>query len=320
MTHLDRTAPSTRARREARGPVVVGVDGTSGSAGALRYAAEQAVRRECGLHLVHVTPGHVPVTPMLPDLPESIGRAGRAILQTAEDRVVADAPGLPVTATVSSGSRILELVAAARRGRLLVVGRETRGILERLVTGTTTAAVVARAPVPVVVVPGEWQPQQAGDRVVVGMGSARGSGELLRAAFEHGRARGLAVEVVHAWRLPDAYADRIEERTHRAAWLAGGSELLEREIAPWRDRYRDVSVTTRVEHDDAARVLVEASRAADLVLLLRPAPDRLLGAHLGSTARHVVAQASCPVEVVPGDVAPRTSPGRDLAGSAARLG
>ncbi len=320
MTHPEGTARSERTRREERGPVVVGVDGTTGSAGALRYAVEQAGRRGCGLHLVHVGPGHVPVTPLLPHLQQSVAQAGLDILRAAEDAVAAVAPDLPVTPTTSSGSRILELVAASRRGRLLVVGRETRGGLQRLVTGTTTAAVVARVPVPVVVVPGAWQPQQAGDRVVVGLGSARGSGELLRAAFEHGRAQGLAVEVVHAWRLPDAYADRIEERTHRAAWVSGGTELLEHEIAPWLDRYRDVAVTTRVEHDDAARVLVEASRTADLVLLLRPAPDRLLGPHLGSTARHVVAQASCPVEVVPGAEVPRPAPRRDLAGSAARLG
>ena len=39
------------------GSVVVAVDGKPGSAGALRYAVDQATRGDHSLHLVHVWPG-----------------------------------------------------------------------------------------------------------------------------------------------------------------------------------------------------------------------------------------------------------------------
>ena len=45
--------------RDSR-PVVVAVDGKPGSAGALRYAVDQAVRGDESLHLVHVWPGYLP--------------------------------------------------------------------------------------------------------------------------------------------------------------------------------------------------------------------------------------------------------------------
>ena len=54
-------------------PVVVGVAGNPGSAGALRYAVAEAERREAPLHLVHVMPVAplAPLTPLAPSGPGS---------------------------------------------------------------------------------------------------------------------------------------------------------------------------------------------------------------------------------------------------------
>lgn len=282
------------------GPVVVGIDGTSGSAGALRYAAAQAVERGCGVHLVHVGPGYVPVTPMLPYLPEGVDEAGRAILQEAVAAVTKAATGLVVTTTLAQGSRIAELVAAARQGRLLVVGRDDRRGVDRLVSPATTAAVTARSPVPVVVVPAGWEVSGPGGRIVVGLRSSAHSARVLDAAFERARACGATLEVVHAWKLPDPYADRIEERTHAASWTVEGTGLVKQELTWWRAEYSEVPVVVRVEHDVAARALLRAAEGATLVLLARPPGWQFLGPHLGGTARAVLAAAPCPVEVVPG--------------------
>ena len=52
-------SPTTR-------PVVVGVDGRPGSAGALRYAVTEARRRGAPLKLVHVVPDNYSVGPLIP--------------------------------------------------------------------------------------------------------------------------------------------------------------------------------------------------------------------------------------------------------------
>jgi nucleotide-binding universal stress UspA family protein len=117
--------------------VVVAVDGTSRSDGALKYAAEEAradglsLRRSLGI--VHVSPDYVPMTPLLPYLPADVEAEGRAILGEAEERVHAIAPELDVVPELRKGSRAGGILDAAAGADLLVVGHETRGGIEKVV-------------------------------------------------------------------------------------------------------------------------------------------------------------------------------------------
>ena len=301
------------------GPVAVGVDGGPGSAGALRYATEEARRTGAELHLVHVSPSYPPMAPMTPSLPAEIASTGTAILQQAREAVARIAPELKVGATRHTGSRVAELVSSAEGARLLVIGRETRSGLERLLAGGTTAAVAAHSSVPVVAVPSDWEPSAAAGPIVVGLKSQAHATELLGAAFRRAGATGAPIEVVHAWKLPDAYVDRIEERTAGAAWLTRGTELVERELAPWRRDFPDTTVTVTVVHDDPANALVSAAKDARLLILVRRLPSRVLGSHLGGTARAVMRVASCPVEVVPATQSLTDAPGLELERSGALL-
>ena len=62
--------------------IVVGVDGSDGSAAAIRYGADRAYESGRGLHLVHVAPVFIPLsgavplgTPYMPQDFDSIGQA-----------------------------------------------------------------------------------------------------------------------------------------------------------------------------------------------------------------------------------------------------
>jgi len=301
------------------GPVVVGVDGGPGSSGALRYAVEEARRTGAELHLVHVSPSYPPMSPMMPSLPADIASTGNEILKQARNEVTELAPELGVETIRHTGSRVAELVTGAEGARLLVVGHETRSGLERLLAGGTTASVAAHASAPVVAVPSEWTPEAATGPIVVGLKSQAHAEELLGAAFHRAEATGAPIEVVHAWKLPDEYLDRIEERTHGEYWLTRGSELVEKELAPWRRDYPNTPVTVRVVHDEPAHALVDASRDARLLMLVRRLPSRVLGSHLGGTARAVLRAAPCPVEVVPAVRALTDAPGLELEKSGAML-
>ena len=75
-------------------------------------------------------------------------------------------------------------------------------------------------------------------------------------------------------------------------------------MRPWRAVYPDVDATIRVVHDRPGHALVEASAAADLLVLVRRAHGVPSATHLGGTARGVLRHAECPVMVVPPTKAP----------------
>ncbi|MGB3829915.1 MAG: universal stress protein [Ornithinimicrobium sp.] len=280
--------------------VVVGIDGTGGSDGALRYGVEQARAQGCGLTLVHVGPRYdADVTPILPYVPQQVDGAGLAILAEAEDLVNQLAPQVKCATDLRHGSRISALLEAAAGGRSLVLGREVDRGAQRLLFGATTAAVVARACVPTAVITGTWQAARTPRRVVVGLRTAEHCDELFAAAFGQASAQAAGLEVVHAWKIPDPYIASVHDRYHANKWVTAGTEMVERVLTSWRDRYPDVPVTVRVVHAEPARALLAAAEGAEmLVLLRRPVPE-LWGAHLGKTARAVIGAAPCPVHVLP---------------------
>lgn len=279
--------------------VVVAIDGTTGSDGALRYGVEQARARGCEVRLVHVGPLYEASTSMLPYIPHLTDEAAVAILAEAETKAAQFFDQVKVTTELRNGSRIRDLLDASEDAELLVLGRETHTGIERLLSGATTAAVVARSTVPTCVIPSDWTANPETGRVVVGLRAAEHTDELFASAFKAATAHAATIEVVHAWKMPDPYIDSIESHDHATAWMAAGTDMIERALSPWRDRYPDIIVDVRVVHADPARALLAAAEGATLLLLLRRPTPKLLGPHLGGTARRVIAAATCPVDVLP---------------------
>lgn len=287
--------------------VVVAVDGTARSEGALKYAAHHASTNGSHLRIVHVSPDYLPLASYLPYLPRDVESEGRAILRDAQDLARALQPGLRVVTELLKGSRADGVLRSATGATLLVVGHETRVGAERILTGATTAKVAARAQCPVVVVPAAWEPGAATGRVVLGIKSPSHADELMAEAFEIAAARGAALVLLHAWGLPDPYADAIEQRTHADQWIEEGELMLDRILEEWREGYPDVPVETRVSHGSPADALVAAGDGADLVLLVRRAHDLMPG-HLGGVTRRVLQLSRCPVEILPASSIPVVIP------------
>jgi nucleotide-binding universal stress UspA family protein len=289
------------------GPVVVGVDGTPGSAGALRYAAAEAERRDAPLRLVHVLPVTAPVWPGVPmtaiagtELREVAG----SILDGAREAVSVLAPGLDVSTRLSAGSRSGALVEASQDAQVVVVGRETQHGVDRILVGAVTAAVAAHAPCEVAVVPSFWNGDHPRNRVVVGLKTRTNAHALLGEAFAQARARGADLTIVTAWELPDPYLDRIEVRTHADEWEADGRRVIEDVVAKWRGEYTDVAIDVRVQHGRAMEVLLAASRDSDLLLVSRRHHALPPYGHLGGVAHAVLRVSDVPVIVVPFTGAP----------------
>lgn len=293
--------------------VVLAVDGKPGSAGALRYSVDQAVRGGDSLHLVHLWPGHLPQD-LVPVVAWAALRAeGRKVLDRSTASARDIAPGLEITTELVVGPPVAGVLAAVRGGRLLVVGRSPRHRVEAP-GGGTPAALATRAECPVVVVPSSWTEGPAVGRIVVALKSHTHARELLSHAFEIAQQRDARIVVVTAWELYDPTMDREEFTEHAAEWETEGLRVLDGLVEEWRSSYPRVPVDLRVTHGRAATVLQHASADADLLLLARRLHFVPPFGRLGATAHSVLRTSRCPVEVVPAGVVARV-PALSSAGS-----
>ncbi|MFC4783581.1 universal stress protein [Nocardioides sp. MAHUQ-72] len=280
-------------------PVVVGVDGSPSSIQAVRYAVAEAARLEVGVRLVHVSPDYTPTTPMLPLIRDDFEQVGRKILGEALGVVAEVDPGCEVSSVLRTGPTVTTLLDAAEGAHLVALGRQHRSRAEAVFTGSTTVGAAGRADCPVVCVPPTWSDESTRGRVVVGVRSPAHSTELLGQAFAAARLRGARLVVLHAWKLPGAYDDIVEARTH-----ADDRALeMEREIDPLLETFRqghpDVEVELSVVHEQPVRALLRAAAGAELLVVVRRAHGLPLTSHLGGTGRTLLREAECPVEVVP---------------------
>lgn len=288
------------ARTTAMGalPVVAGIDGSGNGAAVVRYAAAEAKRTGSALLLVHVIPDCVAMSAMLPLAPWELEAKARAIVETAVDVASATLPPDRITTSLLDGARTTCLVRAGDGASQIVLGREARSNLQRVVTGATTIGVAARAACPTIAVPPDWEARPRAGRVVAGIKTTGHSEALLRHAFIAASRLGAELVLMHAWEMPSGYDDLIAGRVAREAWSDALRHEVEQPLAAWRAAFPEVAVHLEVVHGQAARLLRDASGDADLLLLTRRVHG-LPGGHLGGTGRLLLRESACPVEVVP---------------------
>lgn len=284
-------------------PIVVGVNGSAGSSAAIRYAAHEAQRLGSSVQLAHVIPNLVPLTPMFPIAPTDLDSAAREILHEAAEEARPLVGTQHLTTVLLDGPRVPSLLRTADHARMVVVGHERRSTMEHLITGSTLTGLAARAVCPIVSVPEEWVPREEHGCIVVGIKSTEHSAGLVRRALEIAGERKARVVLVHAWALPQEYDDLISSRIEIEEWAERARRSIERSLSGLREAYAQVPIEVRVVHGQAARVLQHASEEADLLVLARRAHAFPFG-HLGGTARALLRESACPVEIVPPADAP----------------
>jgi nucleotide-binding universal stress UspA family protein len=139
-------------RLRSRGPVVVGVDGSAGSAAAVTYAAELAERESTSLCAVHALS---PVTDALgfvsgPDDPQVT--QAQALLAETVAGVAVDHPDLHVEQVLAQTHPVEALLRHSRGARLVVVGSRGLGGVRSMVLGSVSREVLHHASCPVLVV------------------------------------------------------------------------------------------------------------------------------------------------------------------------
>lgn len=283
------------------GPAVVaGVDGSTSSLEAVRWAAREAGRRRAPLRLVAavgwVTTPHQYGDPRTgPDVRDVLLRQARADLAEAAQAAADAAPGPEPEREVLDGFAVPCLADESRTAQLVAIGDRGLGGVAGLLVGSVAVGLVAHAGCPVVVVRG--RSDATGGPVVVGVDGTPVSEAALAFAFEAAAVRRAPLLAVHAWRelfvdpvtLPSLDWDAVEQEEQ--------AELAER-LAGWQEKHPDVEVQRLVVRDRPARVLVEESAHAQLVVVGSHGRGGVAGLLLGSVGHAVLHRASCPVVIV----------------------
>jgi nucleotide-binding universal stress UspA family protein len=140
------------------------------------------------------------------------------------------------------------------------------------------------------------------NQVIVGVDGSENSRAALHWAYDEAAHHGAALTVVMTWHVPTlplvppygAAAERGYETQPKDSALA----LLDAFVADLVPRTPAVDVRTSIEEGSPAKVLIERSKDADLLVVGSRGHDGFAGMLLGSVSQHLVAHAECPVVVI----------------------
>jgi nucleotide-binding universal stress UspA family protein len=139
------------------------------------------------------------------------------------------------------------------------------------------------------------------ERIVVGVDGSETAELATRWAATEARCRGASLELVAAWEVPtNTYGFGMAPITEDIVkgLQQAAEEIVGNAIDVVRDETGDIDVTTTVVEGQAARVLLDAARDADLLVV----GSRGLGGFrellLGSVSQQCAHYAACPVVIV----------------------
>jgi nucleotide-binding universal stress UspA family protein len=278
--------------------IIVGIDGSSSSDAALRWAAAEAVCRGSVLRVLHAYEWRhagarfvagPPVQKAAEDLACGIVDSGLAEVRSL-------APAVEVVGGAALGQAGPALVSASDNAAMVVLGSRGHGGFASLLLGSVGHQVAQHSHCPVVVVRG--RPDPAGP-VVVGVDGSPAADRALGLAFEHAKAHlcGLvAVRVVadaaSTWATGSpGYSGEAEER------LAAERAILADAVAPWREKFPEVEMEVVAADGHAAEVLAGLSATARLLVVGTRGHGGFAGLLLGSVSQQVLHHSECPVLV-----------------------
>jgi nucleotide-binding universal stress UspA family protein len=139
-------------------------------------------------------------------------------------------------------------------------------------------------------------------RIVVGIDGSQQSNDALRWAGYFGAVMSARLEVVTAWEYPPSFGwaaiapewDPVREMTR----------VLEQSVAAVFGDQPPEDMTLLVKEGGAAKVLLDASDGAAMLVVGSRGHGGFSGLLLGSVSANVAEHAACPVFIVHGDEAP----------------
>jgi len=167
--------------------IIVGIDGSTGSARALDWAATEADLAGCGLEIVHALniprpSGIYAKARISTDSAADLERFSQDLLDVAARRAAEVAPDVKLSTRMQIGSPTTVLVDASQEATAVVVGSRGMSALEGFI-GSGSIRVASQAGCPVFVIPDHGTDPTPGGPIVVGVDDSEFSVAALRFAL-----------------------------------------------------------------------------------------------------------------------------------------
>jgi nucleotide-binding universal stress UspA family protein len=285
--------------------IIAGFDGSGASREAVRVAVRIARARSA--QVVAVTGYAVPPHVFGKGASDGADAALTSDARAAADLTLAelDEPGV-FSRLVRAGQPARTLIEAADElgASLIAVGKHHSEGLGRLALGTTGERLIHGAPCPVLIFP-----SGVGDAVMTTIGVAYDDSEGARTALEYAAelARALSARIVMIGVVEPFAGTRFEtsaeaDRRYIAAIADRAEEAAER-LRP------ELEVEVRTLPGPAPEMLVSACAGGiDLLVTGSRAYGPLRAVLAGSVSRHLAEHATCPLIVVPRELAAAPRP------------
>lgn len=276
--------------------VLVGYDGSAEAGGALRWGVQEARLRRRPLTICHSW--HMPY-PWQPshedaDAVAVIRRMAEHTLDRGVHIARAQAPALTVRKRLVTGPPAACLLEGVSEAELIVVGSQGSGGYPGP-AGSTARQVAAYAHCPVVVF---RESSPALRRVVIGVDGSAAGDSALAFGFEEAALRGWEVEAVYgAWELQAIAGSESALYADIDTLKREGGTRLERAVAPWREKYPRVPVSTSLTMSEPRLALLQAADQAVLLVVGDRGEGGLPGMRLGAVSEAMLQQAPCTVAV-----------------------
>jgi nucleotide-binding universal stress UspA family protein len=298
-------------------PIVAGYDPRTPDHAPVDFAIAAAALTDAPLIVASVQAG-APVLPIAAGtVPVAIGQADRDLLAdctAALDGLAQELSAAGVRAECrklqsTSAARALHELAEAEDARLLVIGSSRHGTVGRALMGSTATRLVHGAPCPITVVPHGWAPRGAADAIrtigvaYVDTAEAREALRGAHALARRARATLRAVTVVKPGLAQYAETEpSTSVRPAKDVTAVEGEERVRAERA-LREAVAGLDGDVPVEADafvgDPAEILIELSEQLDLLVCGSRGYGPVRAVLLGGVSRRIVANARCPVIVLP---------------------
>lgn len=186
--------------------IIVGIDGSTGSARAIEWAAVEASRAGVVLEIVHALdiPGRSGIyadARMSSSSRSKLETLSQDLVDIAARRAAEIAPDVKIESRIQIGSPTSVLVGASQDGAAVVLGSRGVGAFERFM-GSVSLRVAARAYCPVVVVPDHGAEPAIEGPIVVGVDDSQFTVAALRFALSEAQVRKSSIRAVDAYQLP----------------------------------------------------------------------------------------------------------------------
>ena len=142
--------------------------------------------------------------------------------------------------------------------------------------------------------------------IIVGVDGSDSSKTALHWAYEEAAHHGASLTVVMSWHPPSTMPmsppyGTLPTEGYESQPRTDAITLLEKLTSELQPRNPEVDVRTSIEEGSPAKVLIERSKAADLLVVGSRGHGGFTGLLLGSVSQQCAHHAACPVVIVHAD-------------------